>query len=345
MTEQHHSGGTDTDLVQAYEAHLRSAASKLLPTGPAEALPLPTDDRAAAKIRIMRYLTGLDAYVRRRVSPHPRAVHTSVAFEQNPKRSEYGERIDELFRLFRVGAPTINDPAAGFLSQRAEWVFNRQEDLGRRLFLDKLLREWGIHHFHLGHPRRTDDLLFAFVRHGDVYVVDVGSHFSEADVSLYSQQLLDIAQSEWPFLLPRLQGCSGDRLTPDQVRTLRRSNAGHVPRVGDVAVAPLDLVTAGGIPIRLVRLADMMVATLEILERQLEAAETRQQIASGVGTTCDELDLRWIAHEGNFQGCVFLQDRATGKGVRVTMDLDGCPPWLQHAVAASTAILSAAIAA
>lgn len=75
---------------------------------------------------------------------------------------------------------------------------------------DKLMSEWGIHHFHLGldpyarDPRfmdRTDYLLYAKVTNDTVYCIDVRLHQQKGFATWVDPELIEIVHRNWPALI------------------------------------------------------------------------------------------------------------------------------------------------
>lgn len=317
---------TQLKLLPAYERHLRSKVTKLLSETQAARLPVPSDQPAEAISNIMKYLAAFYSRARRRIPPLQRRVHLSAQFASNQARATHEDRLSELFRLFESGSSEINDPARGFVSRRMSWFVNRRERMDHALFLDALLHQWGIHHFHLGWPRRTDDLLFAIVGDEDVFVIDIGVHFSENELNLHDQRLLSVVEENWPGLLPRLNGITGDTLTSRQVRNLRRANAGFAPSMGEATLAPMDVFSAGGIPFNIVRLTDMVVFELGNLEKHFASDAFRSEVAPRVGRTPDRLALAVLdddevpENDENFRGCLYLKAVTTTFCIRVALN-------------------------
>jgi len=96
-------------------------------------------------------------------------------------------------------------------------------------FQDKLLFDWGIHHFHLnvaleasGFSVRSDRLLFARVTEDVLYFIAIGDHQSWAD-----EQLVENLHRNWPDTMRpfRLNGVLAptQRITQEERAALRQS--------------------------------------------------------------------------------------------------------------------------
>ena len=115
------------------------------------------------------------------------------------------------------------------------------------MFTDRLLWDFGIHHFHLGTTfepsgfvQRSDYLLFAIVADADAYFLDIRPHDDPDGLQWVRQDLLDIAYSNWPKLLERHvihEILPGQNRTDEQVKELRRKNVNHVTNLGDKGAA------------------------------------------------------------------------------------------------------------
>ncbi|RQT46240.1 hypothetical protein DF043_37630 [Burkholderia cepacia] len=88
------------------------------------------------------------------------------------------------------------------------WLSLRVADLATH---DRLLDDWGIHHFHLGaapHPRRpgfverTEEVAFAMVHPDAIYFLVATSHDHRRAPLVWTQPLLvDLVHRNWPALL------------------------------------------------------------------------------------------------------------------------------------------------
>ena len=113
---------------------------------------------------------------------------------------------------------------------------------------DGLLWDYGMHHFHLnrrlepsGFVERSDYLLFAVVSDAHAFLVDVRPHQDPEELLWVRQDLLAIMHSNWPEIFEPyvMRGVSGDTVTDEQKKELRRKNGNMVPTMGQGAIAPL----------------------------------------------------------------------------------------------------------
>ena len=182
----------------------------------------------------------------RRIDPAPLNVHFSDEIhdslgsllresdsKQREKASEAWGTVFYLRHLFVEGAPVTPYLSRSTLSSKSN---------------DQLLWDYGIHHFHLnrkleqsGFVERSDYLLLALVSDTDAYFVDIRPHHDPDKLLWVRQDLLAIIHSNWPELIKSftLRGVSGDTVTDEQKKELRRKNANLVPALGPYAVAPL----------------------------------------------------------------------------------------------------------
>ena len=125
--------------------------------------------------------------------------------------------------------------------------FTRGEDLrprvSRKLFSpnllskvdphDRLLNDWGIHHFHLGPITNgvasgNAEVLYAIVETDDVYMIDVLGH-TFSDITL-----VQIVDANWPELLSELAVCSSQKaFTSAEVTLARRAGAQTFVQIGE----------------------------------------------------------------------------------------------------------------
>ena len=113
---------------------------------------------------------------------------------------------------------------------------------------DKLLWDYGMHHFHLGEQfdqsgfvERSDYLLYAMVNDEDALFVDVRLHSDPEDLQWVRQDLLIIVSTNWPEVIDAhvLHGLTGDTITDREKKELRRKNANYAPKLAEAAVMPL----------------------------------------------------------------------------------------------------------
>ena len=182
----------------------------------------------------------------RRIVPKPRTVyfsnelHDSLGKLLRESNSEQREKATEAWRtgfyirhLFVEGKPVTPYLSLRTISSTSN---------------DKLLWDYGIHHFHLnrkleqsGFVERSDYLLLAVVSDTDAYFVDIRPHHDSEKLLWVRQDLLTIIHSNWPELVKPyvLRGVSGSTVTDEQKKELRRKNANLFPVLDQYAVAPL----------------------------------------------------------------------------------------------------------
>jgi hypothetical protein len=111
-------------------------------------------------------------------------------------------------------------------------------------YLDGLLNEWGVHHFHLGtklhgnpkhsyYVERTGPLLFAMVREDDFYAINIYQHNAfERPI------IIESIHRNWPQAIRkyRVNGICGEMLTEEQRKHVRRVNCGTLTTVSDGTV-------------------------------------------------------------------------------------------------------------
>lgn len=215
-----------------------------------------SEDNLSVRSLAARYLEMLN----RRITPIPRRVHFSAEIyeslgkltrekveKQREKAAKAWEAVFLIRHLFTEGE-NVNC----FLSTRIDSATGKRS-------IDRLLWDFGIHHFHLskeveqnGFVKRSDYMLFAIVKELDVYFVDVVPHPNEnrdSDYGWVRQELVEIVKSNWPQLCEPyvLKGVMGGVVTDQQKKELRRKNINTIAQVGNDVIAPMGggLTTAG----------------------------------------------------------------------------------------------------
>lgn len=156
---------------------------------------------------------------KRAISMFPRQVHRANDLWIAP---EFATAIDEIERKVSLG-----EALKPHLSK----------ELLKLNFHDRLLNDWGLHHFHLdtiidpntdlgrnGFTNRTGSLLFAYVTHSDFYMVAIKDHSAWTD-----KDLLETILSNWSYLLEGVEmplvGLSpNSQFTEKELQELRKSN-------------------------------------------------------------------------------------------------------------------------
>ena len=104
-------------------------------------------------------------------------------------------------------------------------------------FQDKMLFDWGVHHFHLdttieadGFVKQHDGIVYAIVDDRDVYVIAVWEHEHWAD-----KNLLEVVLANWPHLLEpfRITGKPVLDFDSKGVEKLREANVNTVLTLSD----------------------------------------------------------------------------------------------------------------
>jgi hypothetical protein len=142
---------------------------------------------------------------------------------------------------------------------------------------DGLLAEWGVHHFHLGttpdpinpnYMARTGPLLYAFIADGLFCAIDVFSHISFED-----NRVLECIHRNWPEMISRYRakGVTGESLSPDTRKTLRKKNTNVLSSVSDGTVyMPLTGgVMASGLTAEALRHGDYWLIEVDKLQKTL----------------------------------------------------------------------------
>ncbi len=215
----------------------------------------------------------------RRISPQPREVHFSAELHDSLGKLTREMDVEEPEKaltawqaVFRIRYCLVNGrPVVPYLSRRVNDSRTK----------DGLLWDYGMHHFHLslkleasGVVERSDYLLFAIVTEGDAYFVDVRAHQDPEKMLWVRQDLLEITHRNWPDLINSqvLRGVTGDCLTDNEKKELRRKNINHAPALGGKAIAPLGGgMTVAGNSILYTMWADRLVHELKRHESVLHS--------------------------------------------------------------------------
>ena len=159
---------------------------------------------------------------RRLVLPKPRRVLKSINFKCPAKHREALSRIE---RIVHDGGDLTP-----YLSTKIKSLD----------YNDGLLNDWGIHHLHLGERTepngfvtRTGPLLYCRFEGKLAYFIAVLRHGSWA-----KQVLVNTIHENWPDLIDRYRargviGVSGDRLSDEDIATLRTANVGYLLELDD----------------------------------------------------------------------------------------------------------------
>lgn len=156
---------------------------------------------------------------KRIVKAIPRTVHVANdLFVPESRRAGYDALIDKFVR--------------------GESVMQHMSKQIRGLkFQDKMLFDWGIHHFHLdttieadGFVKQHDEIVYAIVSDSDVYVIAVLDHEHWAD-----KNLLEVVLANWPHLLEsyRVAGKPVIDFDSNGVEKLREANVNTILTLSD----------------------------------------------------------------------------------------------------------------
>ena len=180
---------------------------------------------------------------RRLVSPVPRKLHRSKSFVCPPKHTRV---VATLERMIKNG-----DDLTPYLSTKIKTLN----------YNDYLLNDWGIHHLHLGanigsdgFAERTGPLLYCYFEETNAYLVNVLDHND-----FTAQILIQTVHNNWSEILSRFQmnGVKGDKLTDEQIRTLRKKNLNYALEMTDGKVYQPP---GGGITCAGSNICDIMIA-------------------------------------------------------------------------------------
>lgn len=136
---------------------------------------------------------------------------------------------------------------------------------------DYLVYDWGIHHLHLSSShdldpyftKRTDELLFVYIKFDNAYFLDVSKHNSYVKDIFADKKWLEIINHDWPELLKEIRNVEGletDFSTKDRF-LLRKKQINVLPEnIGNRIVFPLDMgITASGHSLRALYMVDLLM--------------------------------------------------------------------------------------
>ena len=193
---------------------------------------------------------------------------------------------------------------------------------------DGLLWTYGMHHFHLGREtdkdgfvKRSKHLLFAIVTPTDAYFVDVRPHPPRDGIGWVSQELLQIVHSSWPKLIEAnvLHGVSGDELTDEEMRELRRKNMNAAISIDGKAIAPLrGGLASDGSSILCTFSAMWLMNEIRVHEEALRNEDVRQAVA-------EDFRKKGLDVEPTLEfELVILEELAPAPELIATLTAEGC---------------------
>ena len=175
------------------------------------------------------------------------------------------------------------------------------------MFQDKMLFDWGIHHFHLhdviepdGFVKQRDELLYAIMEDNDVYFIDVKEHNHWSD-----KDLLEPVLANWPHLLKPYQ-ISGTPVTDfnsKDIGQLREANVNLVLTLSDghgYMGRGMGVTTAGTSANATIQMINM-ARCLKGLEKQVKEKNTNVSGQTPVFTLVRE------------NGLIYLKETTTGQ--------------------------------
>jgi hypothetical protein len=180
--------------------------------------------QSASGLDICKQYFGL---LHRRITPQPRKVVVSQELKC-PK--EFEQQFDN-FKVKVAQGDNLNP----HLSRETKKP-------------DKLLNEWGIHHFHLntiveadGFVKRSGPVLFALVTSDIFYCITIMEHGSKYPEVWSEQQIIEIIHSNWPILIEQYNSgfLTMDKVTRTERNQFRKSNVNTFVEVGDGTIYSL----------------------------------------------------------------------------------------------------------
>lgn len=164
---------------------------------------------------MIHYFTTCDRIVKKK----PRKVHEAAGIVIPPSRQAGYDALKERFEKGESVMPHLSKQIKGLK------------------FQDKMLFDWGIHHFHLGDTiepdgfvKQHDELVYAIVEENDVYFIDILDHNHWSNINLLERVL-----ANWPHLLDgfRTGGTPVVSFGSNEVDQLRGINVNPIVTLSD----------------------------------------------------------------------------------------------------------------
>lgn len=250
MSVEHH---TWFDLlIQGWDRACREAVLPMLDAGEQAAMPAPARDGLSSNH--MYYATLAFNVSFRAAGVAPRRVLFAPELFDDPGYRSHKNRLHRVAELLQEGSPELDDPKSTFRSRTLETVLARRFEKNRpsrfrldrkgrpRPFLDFMLYDWGIHHFHLKQGR-GDGLLFAYLSKTEAFMLGVGTHLDFENPE-YVRRL----DAHWPGIVPTLSGVTPSNLSVQERRNVRRNHVLATVPINGKCAAPVVGVSFGGVP-------------------------------------------------------------------------------------------------
>ena len=167
----------------------------------------------------------------------------------------------------------------------------KKTDQLKKEHLDLLLSEWGIHHIHFD-PKRSNDLLFVYIKGASVYFIDVLEHEDdEGTIETWTNtSLIEIIHRNWPEVIKAYK-VNGDfaceERTTEERRNLRDKFTNSFVSVSDGSIyrGPGGGYMVNGVAFEVLRATDIIIeqichhekdvrASAETIRTQLNIADT-----------------------------------------------------------------------
>jgi hypothetical protein len=201
----------------------------------------------------------------------------------------------------------------------SQWLSNSVRAAKRDPKADMMFNDWQIVHFHLGSVfatpkavRRTDNLLFAHITGTTATLIDVQPHGAWTMTAL-----LEILRRANPAAGYEPKGVTGQRLTDDQYKNLRRNGGNSLIEIDGKALSPGMGIMSSGHALRITLYHDWFRRQLEAFKANVAADKVPDHLkpviyaALGVpirvGAWYDDQGLALI--DKNRRGRVLLQMR------------------------------------
>jgi hypothetical protein len=172
---------------------------------------------------------------------------------------------------------------------------------------DLLRYEWGIYHLHFT-KKRSKNLLFAFIHHDDIYLIDILPHENKklGNVTWTNTDLIQTLHDNWPHVIARAFFKTGSKetLTTEQRRNLRENGGNtHVTVRDGTEYMPMGGSFSSSMhPARAVTGTDRLVDRVRVLEQWTINSE--QQIKDALKLNDNNIEVRLVL-DSNYKPHVY----------------------------------------
>ncbi|WP_319372203.1 hypothetical protein [uncultured Ilyobacter sp.] len=213
--------------------------------------------------------------------------------------SDKNQRVQKLENFLLKGDLSLNDKSNKYLNDASYEFFNLKEDLNKKVYLDSLLLNLNITHYHL----TKDDLIYLIYTKHEVYFLDIGLHNRIYDYE-YFIKLLESEKLDklLPPKLNKINGCNNYSIK--EIKNFITNNVLFIMQGNKGMYMSYNPVSTAGPPINFVRNIDNRVSLIENWEENILRAFSNLEVTSLV------LKVKW--KYSNFKDYLYIEDILTG---------------------------------